>query len=112
MPPKAGGQANPSTKRKPSVKTNRPPKKPKVTPELTVKLKAETKKTATLPAQGRGKGLMTSHVPVIEKPPVLLLEDSWYALKQLSSIITTDDYEDLSNHATVAIWETGLFSTA
>ena len=74
MPPKAGGQANPSTKRKPSVKTNRPPKKPKVTPELTVKLKAETKKTATLPAQGKGKGLMTSHVSITEKPPVLLHE--------------------------------------
>ena len=112
MPPKARGQANLSAKRKPLMKTNHPSKKPKVTPESAIRIKAETKKTATLPAQGRGKGLMTSHVPVIEKPPVLLREDSWYALKQLSSIITTDDYEDLSNHAIVAIWETGLFSTA
>jgi len=112
LPPKAGGQANPSMKRKPSVKTDRPPKKPKVTPELAVKLKAETKKTATPPAQGRGKGLMTSHVPITEKPPVLLHEDSRYALEQLSSIITTNDYEDLSNHATKAIREMGLFSIA
>ena len=55
---------------------------------------------------------MTGHFHVTEKPPVLLRKDSWYALKQLSSIITTDDYEDLSNHVTEAMRETGLFSTA
>ena len=38
--------------------------------------------------------------PVTEKHPVLLREDSGYALKQLSSIIQDDDYEDLGNHAT------------
>ena len=48
--------------------------------------------------------------PVMEKRPVLLREDSGYALKQLSSIIKDDDYEDLGNHATEAIGETGLFS--
>ena len=48
----------------------------------------------------------------IEKPPVLLHEDSKYALEQLSSIIIIDDYKDLSNHATEAMRETGLFSIA
>ena len=75
-------------------------------------LKAETKKTVTPLGQGRGKGLMTGPVPVTEKPPVLLCEDSKYALEQLSFIITADDYEDLSNHATKAMRETGLFSIA
>ena len=55
---------------------------------------------------------MTGSVLVAEKPPVLLREDFKYALEQLSSIITTDDYEDLSNHATKAMGETGLFSIA
>ena len=55
---------------------------------------------------------MTGHVPVTEKPLVVLREDSKYALKQLSSIITTADYEDLSNHATEAMEETSLFSIA
>ena len=102
--------ANPSFKRKPSEKTDRLSKKPKVTPNSVVKLEAEPKKTATPLGQGRGKGLMTGQVPVIEKPPVFLLEDSRYALEKLSSIITIDDYEDLSNHATETMGETGLFS--
>ena len=55
---------------------------------------------------------MTGHVPITEKLLVLVREDSKYALKQLSSIITTADYEDLSNHATEAMEETGLFSIA
>ena len=112
LPSKARGQANLSIKRKPLIKTDHTSKKPKVTPESAIGIKAETKKTATLLAQGKGKGLMTGHVPVTEKPPVLLREDSWYALKQPSSIITTDDYENLSNHTTEAIREIGLFSTA
>jgi len=33
-------------------------------------------------------------------------------LEQLSSIITVDDYEDLSNHKTEAIREMGLFCIA
>ena len=61
---------------------------------------------------GKGKGLMTGSIPVAEKPPVLLHEDSKYALEQLSSIITMDDYEDLSNHAIEATGEIGLFSIA
>ena len=52
---------------------------------------------------------MMGFAPTAEKVPILLHEDSKYALKQLSSIITTDDYEDLSNHTTEAMAETGLF---
>ena len=55
---------------------------------------------------------MMGHVPVTEKPPVLLREDSQYALEKLSSIIKINDYENLSNHATEAMGETGLFSIA
>ena len=75
-------------------------------------LQAEAKKTATQADPGKGKGFMMGSVPVAEKPLVLLHEDSEYALEQLLSIITTDDYEDLSNHATKAMGETGLFCIA
>ena len=51
------------------------------------------------------KGLDT----IPKKPPVLFHEDSKYALKKVASIISIDDYEDLSNHATEAMGETGLF---
>ena len=47
-----------------------------------------------------------------EKPLVLLREDSKYALEKLSSILTSEDYEDLSNHATEAMGASGLFSVA
>ena len=53
-------------------------------------LKAETKKTVTMLGSGKDKGLMTGLVPVTKKPPVLLYEDSKYALEQLSSIITIE----------------------
>ena len=106
------GSGNPSTKRKQPEKTGYLPKKPKTIPEPIVGLQAEAKKTVTHPDQGRGKGLMTSSVPIVEKPPVLLREDSKYALEQLSSIIIVDDYEDLSNHTMEAVGETGLFSIA
>ena len=55
---------------------------------------------------------MTGSVPSAEKPPILLLEDSKYALEWLSSIITVDDCEDLSNHAIEAMRETSLFCIA
>lgn len=55
---------------------------------------------------------MTGLVPVTEKLPILVHEDSKYALEQLLSIITADDYEDLSNHTTEAMGEMGLFSIA
>ena len=88
------------------------PKKPKTIPEPVVGLKAKTKKTVTPLGPGKGKGLMMSSVPVTEKPPILLREDSKYALEHLLSIITTDNYKDLSNHATKAMGETRLFSIA
>ena len=47
-----------------------------------------------------------------EKPPPLLRDDSKFALEKLSSIITTEDYEDLGNHSTEAMGETGLFAVA
>ena len=45
-----------------------------------------------------------------EKPPVLLREDSKYAIEKLSSIMSSNDYKDLDNHATEAMGETRLFS--
>ena len=106
---KGSDSANPSSKRKQPEKPDRqPPKKPKVAPEPVLGLKAEGKKTVTKLVHGTGKRLMTSFVP----SPVLLREDSKYALEQLSSIIMVDDYEDLSNHATEAMGEMGLFCIA
>ena len=72
-------------------------------------LKADIKKTITPIGIGRGKGLMKGPDTVAKKPPVLLRENSKYALEKLTSIISTDNYEDLSNHATEAMGETGLF---
>ena len=110
---KGSGSANLSSKRKQPEKPNRQPsKKPKVALEPVLGLKAEGKKTVTKPVHGKGKGRMTGSVPFVEKPPILLREDSKYVLEQLSSIITVDDYEDLSNHATKAMRETGLFCIA
>lgn len=75
----------------------------------------ETSTTSKLPPKlgsGKGKGLMASEGPVTKKPVVLLCEDSQYTLKQISSIIKDEDYEDLGNHATEAMGQTGLFSLA
>ena len=55
---------------------------------------------------------MKGPTPIVEKPPVLLCKDSKYALEKLSSIITSDDYKDLSNHATEAMRESRLFCIA
>ena len=85
------GPANLSAKRKSSEKTDRLSKKPKVVPKSVVGFQVETKKTVTPIGQGRGKGFMTGPVPVTKKPPILLHEDSKYALEKLSSIITADD---------------------
>ena len=52
------------------------------------------------------------HQAVKKKPLVLLCEDPKYALGKLSSIIGNEDYEDLGNHSTEAMGETGLFSIA
>ena len=55
---------------------------------------------------------MKGPTPVAEKSPILPCEDSEYALEKFSSIITFDDYEDLSNHAMEVMGETGLFCIA
>ena len=73
---------------------------------------AKGAKTVT-PAKHRAeKGLMTAPATNQEKPPPLLHDDSKFALEKLSSIITTEDYEDLGNHSTEAMGETGLFAIA
>jgi len=51
----------------------------------------------TKPNPGKGKGLMTGPDHSAKNALVLLREDSKYTLEKLSSIITVDDYEDLSN---------------
>ena len=69
-------------------------------------------KTVTPAKHGVGKGLMKAPSNIPEKPPVLLREDSKHALKQISSIISVEDYEDLGNHSTEAMGEFGLFVVA
>ena len=49
---------------------------------------------------------------ILEKPPVLLREDFNNALEKISSIISAEDYEDLGNHSTEAMGESGLFAVA
>ena len=61
---------------------------------------------------GAEKGLMKGPSITQEKPPVLLREDLKYAFEKLSSILTSEDYKDLSNHATEAMGESGLFCVA
>ena len=73
---------------------------------------AEGKKTVTPAKLGGGKGLMVPPPGSQKKPPVLLREDLKYALEKISSIIGSEDYEDLGNHSTEAMGETGLFSIA
>ena len=73
---------------------------------------AKGTKTMTLAKHGGGKGLMIPPSGSQKKPPVLLREDPKYALEKLSSIIGNEDYEDLGNHSTKAMGETGLFSIA
>ena len=110
---KGPGSAIPSSKRKQLEKGDcHPPKKPKIILESVVGLKAEGKKTIIKPGLGKGKGLMMGSDPFADKVPVLLREGSNYVLEQLSSIITVDDYKNLSNHATEAMGETGLFCIA
>ena len=110
--PKEMGSSNPSTKRKLSEKQGRLPKKPKTILELVVGLEAESKKTVTPAKHGAGKGFLKGLSTTQEKPLVLLREDSKFALEKLSSIITSKDYEDLSNHAKKAMREMGLFCIA
>ena len=77
-----------------------------------VGLMAEGVKTVTPLKHGIGKGPMKAPSTNQEKPPVLLRKDSKHALEQLLSIISSEDYEDLGNHSTEAMGETGLFAIA
>ena len=105
------GSSRPSTKR-PLPKGDRAPKKQRVSTEPVIGLMAKGNKTVTSAKHGGGKGLMVPPPGSQKKPPVLLREDPKYALGKLSSIIGNEDYEDLGNHSTKAIGETGLFSIA
>ena len=80
--------------------------------EPVVGLMAEGAKTVTTAKHGAGKGLMIPLLGSQKKPPVLLCEDPKYALEKLSSIISSEDCEDLGNHSMEAIGEMGLFSIA
>ena len=104
------GPSIPSTKRKPLPKGDRPAKKAKVSLEPVVGLMAKAAKTATPVKHGVGKGLMKGPSTNQEKPPILLREDSKHALEQISSIISSEDYEYLGNHSTEVMGETGLFA--
>ena len=73
---------------------------------------AEGLKTITPVKHGSNKGLMKALSTNQEKPPSLLCDDSKYAPEKLSSIISSEDYEDLGYHSTKAMRETGLFAVA
>ena len=103
----------PSIKRKQQpTKGDRPLKQQKVLLEPVVGLMAEGAKMVTPAKHESGKGFMKAPSTSQEKPPPLLHDDSKYALEKLSSIITSEDYEDLGNHSTEAMGETGLFAIA
>ena len=106
------GSSRPSAKKRPLPKGDRAPKKQKVSTEPVIGLMAKGNKTVTPAKHGGGKGLMVPPPSSQKKPPVLLREDPKYALGKLSSIIGNEDYEDLGNHSTEAMGETGLFSIA
>ena len=110
--PKGTGPNNPSTKRKIPPKQDRVPKKPKLPMDTVMGLEAEGAKTVTPVKHGVGKGLMKGPSSSQKKPPILLREDPKYALEMLTSIMTTENYEDLSNHSIEAIRETRLFNIA
>lgn len=95
-------------KRKQPSKGDRPPKKPKVSLEPVMGLMAEGAKTVTPIKHGAGKGLMKGPSADLKKPPPLLRDDAGYALEKLSSLLTSEDYEDLGNHSTEAMGETSL----
>ena len=106
------GSSRPSAKKRPLLKGDCAPKKQKVSTEPVIGLMVEGNKTVTLAKHGGGKGLMVPPPSSQKKQPVLLREDPKYALGKLSSIIGNEDYEDLGNHSTEAMRETGLFSIA
>ena len=99
-----------SIKRKLQPKRDHLAKKAKVSLEPVIGLMVEAAKTATSTKHGVGKGLMKGPSTDQVKSPVLLREDSKHALEQISSIMSSEDYEDLGNHSTEAMGETGLFA--
>ena len=101
-----------SIKRRPPSKGDRAPKRPKVSLEPVVGLMAEGAKMVTTAKHGAGKGLMIPLPGSQKKPHVLLCEDPKYAFEKLSSIISSEDCEDLGNHSMEAMGEMGLFSIA
>ena len=106
------GSSRPSAKKRPLLKGDHASKKQKVSSEPVIDLMVEGNKTVTSAKQGGGKGLMVPPSGSQKKQPVLLREDPKYALGKLSSIIGSEDYEDLKNHSTESMGETGLFSIA
>ena len=99
-----------SAKRKQPSKSDHPHKQQKVPLEPVVGLMVEGVKTVTPAKHGSSKGLMQAPSTSQEKPPPLLRDDSKFVLEKLSSTISTEDYEDLGNHSTEAMGETGLFA--
>ena len=110
--PMGTGSSKLSTKRRLPSKGDHALKKPKVSLEPVVGLMAKGVKTVTPAKHGASRGLMIALPDSQKKPLVLLREDPKYALKKLSSIITSENYEDLGNHSTEAMGETSLFSIA
>ena len=106
------GSSKPSAKKRSLPKGDRAPKKQRVSSEPVLGLMAKGTKTVTPAKHGGGKGLMIPPPGNQKKLPVLLREDPKYALEKLSSIIGNEDYEDLGNHSTEAMGETGLFRNA
>ena len=107
------GSSKPSAKKRLLPKGDRAPKKQKVSTEPVIGLMAEGNKTVTPAKHGGGKGLMVPPLGSQKKPPVLLREDPKYALEKLSSIIGSEDYEDLGNYSTLAtIKSNSLFSSS
>ena len=104
-------QMKPFIKRKLMDKGDRPPKKPMEVVVTTVGEKPVATQVP-LPCYGNSKGLMTAKGPILEQPPPLLREDPWHVVAFLLSIIKDNDYEDLGNHATKAMGESGLFGSA
>ena len=67
-------------------------------------------KAVTPVKHGAGKGFMKALSTDHKKPPILLRKDSKHVLEQISSIMTSEDYEDLGNHSTEVMRESRLFA--
>ena len=78
--------------------------------EPVVRLMAKGVKAVTPVKHGAGKGFMKALSTDHKKPPILLRKDSKHVLEQISSIMTSEDYEDLGNHSTEVMRESGLFA--